>query len=266
MMIYNTDYDQIQTYTKTAWSGITGSKDLGIECASSMDCASGFCVDSVCCDTSVENCNGDCEACNLAGTIGYCTVRTNLDNTEVTSTCWYCNGTNDTSLAYTGYTGVNCTGSNACFSGTCFSSYCDEDNDTHFTTSVAQCPSGRFQSTAGDDCCDSDNRTYLGQTAYATSINACGSWDHDCDGNVTKGSTCSQVTTCTPSGSLCCPSGYTQQACGALFWYNTCWAKITISQSCSTGVRGLCVAFSPGCPCQMATEYDPTPKLTCSCK
>ena len=61
MMIYNTDYDQIQIFTKTAWTGITGSKDLAIECGSSMDCASGFCVDSVCCDSSCANI---CEACN----------------------------------------------------------------------------------------------------------------------------------------------------------------------------------------------------------
>jgi len=82
LMIYNTDYDQVQTYTQTAWSGITGSKDLGIECASAMDCASGFCVDSVCCDTSLDNCSGDCEVCNLVDHIGICTVRSELDNTE----------------------------------------------------------------------------------------------------------------------------------------------------------------------------------------
>ena len=181
LMIYNIDYDQVQTFTGIAWSGITGNKDLGIECYSSMDCASGFCVDSVCCDTSLDNCNSDCEACNLAGTIGYCTVRANLDNTEVVSTCWYCNGTSDTSLAYLGYTGVNCTGSHACFSGTCFDSYCDEDNDGHFTTSVAQCPSNRFQSTAGDDCDDDCNTCYPGSTATTTTPDG---KDQDCDGTI----------------------------------------------------------------------------------
>ena len=180
-MIYNTDYDQVQTYTQTAWSGITGSKDLGIECASAMDCASGFCVDNVCCNTSPVNCNGDCEACNLVGTMGVCTVRANLDNTEVTPTCYYCNGTSDTSLAYTGYTGVSCTGSNACFSGTCLASYCDEDNDTHFTKIVAQCPSNRYQATAGDDCDDSCATCYPGSISYTTSPDG---KDQDCDGSI----------------------------------------------------------------------------------
>ena len=181
LMIYNTDYDQVQTFTGIAWSGITGNKDLGIECASAMDCASGFCVDSVCCNTSPVTCNGDCEACNLVGKMGICTVRANLNNTEVTTPCYYCNGTSDTSVAYTGYTGVNCTGSNACFSGTCFSSYCDEDNDAHFTKIAAQCPSGRYRSTVGDDCNDSCSTCYPGSTATTASPDG---KDQDCDGTV----------------------------------------------------------------------------------
>ena len=178
MMIYNTDYDQIQTYTKTAWSGITGSKDLGIECASSMDCASGFCVDSVCCDTSVENCNGDCEACNLAGHIGYCTIRVELDNTEVTSTCYYCNSTSDTSVTYTGESGVNC-GTNFCYSGVCSSTgYCDEDDDGHYAESKVTCPSRRWSSTAGDDCNDTCGTCFPGSTAYTLAADGL---DQDCD-------------------------------------------------------------------------------------
>ena len=191
MMIYNTDYDQIQIYTVLAWSGITGSKGLGIECATAIDCASGFCVDSVCCNTSLDNCSGDCEACNLAGTIGYCTTRANLDNTEVTSTCYYCNGTSDISVAYAGYTGVNCIGSNACFSGSCLPSYCDEDNDAHYTSSVAQCPSGRFQSTVGDDCNESCATCYPGSTSYTSSPDGL---DQDCDGTVDEQS----YLACTP--------------------------------------------------------------------
>jgi hypothetical protein len=37
---------------------------LGSQCQSSTECASGFCVDGVCC---AERCNGDCESCNQAG-------------------------------------------------------------------------------------------------------------------------------------------------------------------------------------------------------
>jgi len=192
LMIYNTDYDQVQTYTQTAWSGITGSKDLGIECASAMDCASGFCVDAVCCDTSIDNCSGDCEACNLAGTIGYCTTRVNLDNTEVTSTCWYCNGSSDTSLAYTGNTGVNCTGINGCSSGICQNSYCDEDNDSHYSIAPAVCASGRYSFTIGDDCDESCSTCYPSSASYTASPDGL---DQDCDGSIDE-------TACTP-GAYC---------------------------------------------------------------
>jgi len=213
LMIYNTDYDQVQTYTQTAWSGITGNKDLGIECASAMDCASGFCVDSVCCNTSLDNCSGDCEACNLAGNIGYCTVRANLNNIEVTPTCYYCNGVSDTSLAYTGTTGVNCNGvTGFCYSGICKASYCDEDNDTYYAKVLAYCPSGRYSLTLGNDCCDSSATTYPGQTSYFTSINACASWDYNCDGSITKNTNCNTRTvagcncTCGMYGGTCSPS------------------------------------------------------------
>lgn len=44
-------------------------------CASPADCASGFCVDGYCCDTA---CGGgapfDCQACNVAGAQGVCTL------------------------------------------------------------------------------------------------------------------------------------------------------------------------------------------------
>ena len=199
-MIYNTDYDQVQTYTQTAWSGITGSKDLGIECASAMDCASGFCVDSICCDTSTDNCNGDCEACNLIGYMGICTVRVNLDNTE-TPTCYYCNGTSDTSLAYTGNTGKNCTGINGCNSGICQNSFCDEDNDTHYSITSADCVSGRYSFTVGDDCDESCATCYPGSTATTASPDG---KDQDCDGVVDE----VLAITCTPIYGSSASMGY----------------------------------------------------------
>jgi len=118
MMIYNTDYDQIQIFTGTSWSGITGNKDLGIECASSMDCASGFCVDGVCCNSS---CPEICEACNLAGTVGTCTVRP-ADDDGGCDVCQTCDGTSHTVCKnYVDNTqDTGCTGTcSACQSGIC---------------------------------------------------------------------------------------------------------------------------------------------------
>jgi hypothetical protein len=40
-------------------------------CGSSAECASGQCVDGVCCDTA---CTGTCQACNVTGRVGTCSV------------------------------------------------------------------------------------------------------------------------------------------------------------------------------------------------
>lgn len=42
-------------------------------CSGNGECASGFCVDGVCCSTA---CAGQCEACNLPGTVGTCATVT----------------------------------------------------------------------------------------------------------------------------------------------------------------------------------------------
>src|SRR5262249_7800086 len=43
----------------------------GASCGSAAQCGSGNCVDGVCCDTA---CNGQCEACNAAGSAGVCSA------------------------------------------------------------------------------------------------------------------------------------------------------------------------------------------------
>ncbi|MFI5298516.1 MAG: hypothetical protein ACHREM_10500 [Polyangiales bacterium] len=44
-------------------------KTDGQTCGGGHECVSGLCVDGVCCDTA---CNGQCEACNNAGSVGTC--------------------------------------------------------------------------------------------------------------------------------------------------------------------------------------------------
>jgi hypothetical protein len=86
----------------------------GQSCSANTDCDSGHCTDGVCCDTA---CNGKCQACNLAGSMGTCTTATGLDphgdckgeglcagtcaadrscafpdNTKACDTCKACNG------------------------------------------------------------------------------------------------------------------------------------------------------------------------------
>jgi MYXO-CTERM domain-containing protein len=44
--------------------------DLGGTCSSDHECSSGHCVDKVCCDSACAN---QCEACDIAGSVGKCT-------------------------------------------------------------------------------------------------------------------------------------------------------------------------------------------------
>jgi hypothetical protein len=51
-------------------SGSCGLKGLGKTCADNTECLSKFCAQGVCCNSS---CNGSCESCGLAGSMGACT-------------------------------------------------------------------------------------------------------------------------------------------------------------------------------------------------
>ena len=59
-------------------------KPLAEACAANSECASGFCVDSVCCNTA---CDGQCSICNPPGNLGYCTGQITGDDTTSAQTC-----------------------------------------------------------------------------------------------------------------------------------------------------------------------------------
>jgi len=65
-----------EAYWADTWElAVAGGAGTG--CTDASECTSGFCVDGVCCDS---DCGGavasDCRACNVAGSIGTCTMRT----------------------------------------------------------------------------------------------------------------------------------------------------------------------------------------------
>jgi hypothetical protein len=66
-------------------------KDVGQVCMVGSECASTFCVDGVCCNSS---CTGPCRKCSLPTTVGTCTNVPNgqdPDN-ECTGGTGFCNG------------------------------------------------------------------------------------------------------------------------------------------------------------------------------
>jgi hypothetical protein len=59
------------TTTAASTGSGPGLKMLADACTAGDECASGNCVDDVCCDTKPESCGG-CKACNVAGSLGTC--------------------------------------------------------------------------------------------------------------------------------------------------------------------------------------------------
>lgn len=83
--------------------------------------------------------------------------------------------------------------------------YTDADGDGHCpnanTTCVGSHSGYRDSCTRTDDCCDvsGGNTTFVGQTSYFTSTNACASWDYNCSGAPEKNPNgdCYTYTSCT---------------------------------------------------------------------
>ena len=170
-----------------------GGKPIAAGCASNAECATGFCVDSVCCNTA---CDGQCSICNPAGNIGYCAGQLSGDDTTSADPC---TGAHICSIAIPVLNIPACRLKDLqackvnldCASLNCVTFYVDHDGDGYGETnktiqfceeSGAAPPAGYV--TQGGDCCDSDANAVPGQTKYFTSADACGSWDYNCDGTI----------------------------------------------------------------------------------
>jgi hypothetical protein len=93
-----------------------GAASANQTCTTGPQCASGFCVDGVCCDTA---CNGSCVSCALTGKVGTCSpVKNATDDT--------CGGDSicDPSATCRKNLGKSCSASNECASGNCVDGVC----------------------------------------------------------------------------------------------------------------------------------------------
>jgi hypothetical protein len=166
-------------------------KPLAAGCASNSECASGFCVDAVCCNTA---CDGQCSICNPPGNLGYCTGQITGDDTTSAETC---TGAHTCSIALAVFNLPACRlkdlqackANTDCASLNCVTYYVDHDGDGYGETAKtiqfceepgAAPPTGYVAQ--GGDCCDSDANAFPGQTKYFSAVDACGSWDLNCDG------------------------------------------------------------------------------------
>ena len=93
----------------------------GCTAATASTCASGFCVERVCC--SIAACSGACQSCNVAGHEGTCTAA--AAGTEVPGSCadgQACDGSGSCKSK----NGVTCSSASVCASGFCVDGVCCE--------------------------------------------------------------------------------------------------------------------------------------------
>jgi hypothetical protein len=218
---------------------------LGSACTKAGDCASVACVDGVCC---YSTCLGQCQACNIAGSVGTCTTVTLTNAPTGYGAGEAISRSGTTRAACTGYgtsCGSRCTGASATActptadGTTCTAASCAGGIETKSST----CLAGGCQTPMTTEC-----RPYLCGTT--TCLSAC-----------TTNAQCSTGYKC--EASKCVPAGTAGSPCATPTDCNTglsCVDSVCCSTSSCTapmkcnvaGSEGSC-KLDKGAPCTTAT-------------
>jgi hypothetical protein len=91
-------------------------KSNGASCGSGCECATGNCVDGVCCNTA---CAGVCVACNLTGQIGTCSPRPVGTDPENGCGNYACDVNGICATTCSGCPATTCKAANQCVAGAC---------------------------------------------------------------------------------------------------------------------------------------------------
>jgi len=214
----------------------------GVTCSTGGDCCSGNCVNGYCCNTT---CIGNCDRCNVAGSLGTCT---NV-NADCTGNCDVCSG-------------GNCAASNALCSNTTASCGCSGSGTVFNCTSCTTDPYGVCGhpicsaytcSQAYDNgiCCAQCHYCSSGSCSahYYTGYVGCGcTYEHHyCeDGSCNEQWTVACVKFTNP-GNMACTLWCPMQGYGRCFYHST-------SASCGTNNGNCDYVFETGyCACKEYT-------------
>ncbi len=222
--------------TASVAAGVVYDPSSGLSCTTNSQCATGFCMSGVCCDTA---CNGGCGACNLTGKVGTCSAvangtvcRASTGTCDVAETC---NGTVLTCPADgKAANGTTCNDSNACTSGdTCQSGVCggatvtctgaDQCHTVGACVPATGCP-GPVAKANGTTCNDS-NACTSGDTCQS---GVCGGTTVTCTG----ADQCHTVGACVPATG--CPGPVAKANGTTCNDSNAC----TSGDTCQSGVCG----------------------------
>lgn len=165
--------------------GGTDDSCTAIPCTTGDECASGFCADGVCCDSA---CDGQCEACNLAGTAGTCSQVTG-DPVGSRPACdgeGICGGSCGSSRAVCDYPTVMCRAQSCSDATVTHSAMCD---------GAGACPAEATDSCAPYACSGTSCRTNCAADADCSAGSYCNAGL--CLGTKPRGYTCGANAECT---------------------------------------------------------------------
>ena len=228
----------------------------GAACGAAGECASRNCIDGACCDGA---CGGQCEACDVAGSIGTCTPVDGaphgsraacIDNGDPCAGA--CDGVNRSACTYP--VGSTACGEPACTDGAAQTSSCDGAGACAPNASV-QCSPFACGATACETACAMDEQCAQGFICEADSGN--------CVPDMAAGATCSEDRT-----RVINPDGTPGRGCHPYFCVNgVCDRSCLTTQECQEGYachrdRNVCFEPDPdnfvgetiGCACALGQK------------
>jgi hypothetical protein len=213
---------------------------LGTSCNTDNQCASARCVDGVCCN---DRCLGQCEACNVTGSLGTCTAVSGTPHAPrlpCVSDGSLCGGTCDgavrTSCTYPG-AGTSCRDASCSNDQAVLEAFCD---------GVGSCPPEFRQSCAPYTCAGTTCAGDCASSRDCSSTEFCSA--NVCTPKRNNGETCPDGNAC-KSGicvdGMCCDSPCTGQceACDVTGSLGTCVAVVGAPH----GTRPACTSDASAC-------------------
>ena len=199
---------------------VTAPMGIGGTCSSTGQCASGTCVDGVCCNTTATSC-GQCQACNVPGSAGTC-APTSGGSCDDGNACTQ----NDTCQ------GGVCTGSNLVTCGA--SDQCHGAGTCNPSTGACSNPAAPNGTACNDGNACTQNDTCQGGVCTGSNLVTCGASDQ-----------CHGAGTCNPSTGACSnPAAPNGTACTD---GNACTQNDTCQAGTCVGANPVACAATDQC-------------------
>ncbi|MFK7988550.1 MAG: DNRLRE domain-containing protein [Sandaracinaceae bacterium] len=214
----------------------------GTSCSMGNECASTLCVDGVCCDGT---CTGQCEACDVAGSLGTCSAVTGAPtggrmacNTDSTVCGGTCNGSNRSTCTFPGM-GTECRAASCSINTATQAANCQGDGTCGSLVEIDCSPFTCSGDACGATSCTVDSECASGFYCSGTS----------CVPLLTNGLACALGTQCVSGecvDDVCCDRGCGGQceACDQAGSIGTC---STVTSGAPQGGRPMCLGTGTSC-------------------